>query len=148
MYAPNSHQIRFLKRIFHRIAKIRKGSLVMCGDYNLTADYSMDITSKSKKPLPKLQPLLHSENVYDVWRCQHASEQDFTPHLSRHIILFLTSPTTSLPHAHSVLNEFSQISFYKVNFMKSLILDLGVPPHLRIQLQADFPYTWSKSNIS
>lgn len=56
----------------------------MCRDYNLTADYKIDTASKSKSPLPTLQPLLNIEDVYDVWRCQHANEQDYTFHLSRH----------------------------------------------------------------
>lgn len=57
------------------------------------------------------------------------------------IILFLTSPKTSLPHAHETLHMFSLISFYKVKFTKSEILDLNIPPHLRSQLHKTFPYT-------
>lgn len=49
----------------------------MCGDYNLMKDYTIGTSSKSKLPL--LQPLIHTEDVYDVWRCQHSNEQMTTP---------------------------------------------------------------------
>lgn len=40
----------------------------MCGDYNITMDYKVDTTTRSKRPLPMLQSLLHAEDVYDAWR--------------------------------------------------------------------------------
>lgn len=65
-----------------RLPKSRKAPWLCVG--TRTADYTIDTTSKSKKPLPKLQPVLHSEDVYDVWRCQHAGEWDLTFHSSSH----------------------------------------------------------------
>lgn len=56
----------------------------MCGDYNVTVDYKMDTTSKSRRPLPSIQHMLHAEEMYDAWRCQHSNERDYTFHSSRH----------------------------------------------------------------
>lgn len=84
LYSDNSNQIRFLKKLFRRIATTQRGSLVITGDYNSTTDFTIDTTSKSKRPLPRLQPLLHSEDVYDVCRCQHSNKWDYTFHSSRH----------------------------------------------------------------
>lgn len=64
------------------------------------------------------------------------------------IILFLSSPDISLLHAHDTLNEFSKISYYKVNFTKSIILDFGITPSLKSQLLTSYPYTWSNSSIT
>lgn len=52
LYAPNSRQIRFLKNLFCKIASVRKGSLVVCGNYNSAADFTVDTTSTTKRPPP------------------------------------------------------------------------------------------------
>lgn len=58
---------------------------MICGDFNLTADHHLDTsTSKAKRAPPSLQPLLHDDDLYDTWRCQHANEHDFTFHSPRH----------------------------------------------------------------
>lgn len=63
------------------------------------------------------------------------------------VILFLTNPRTSLPTAHEILTSFGNVSYYKVNCSKSLILDLGVTPKDRTTLQHSLPYTWSSKGI-
>lgn len=63
------------------------------------------------------------------------------------VIIFLTDPLTSLGATHDLLVQFSGVSYYKVNFHKSLILDLGVGPALRAKIQNVFPYTWSTDNV-
>lgn len=42
VYSPNFHQLRFLRRVFKVISTLRYGQLLMCGDFNLTVDPSMD----------------------------------------------------------------------------------------------------------
>lgn len=64
------------------------------------------------------------------------------------VILILTNSATSLPQAHEILTTFGEVSYYKVNFTKSLILDLGVPPHKRKLLQSQMPYTWRSGGIT
>lgn len=74
LYPPNAHQLRFVRKLFCKINAVRKGALIMCGDYNISVDYKIDTTSKSKHLLPILQSLLHAEDVFDVWRCPLSSE--------------------------------------------------------------------------
>lgn len=47
------------------------------------------------------------------------------------VILILTDLSTSLSCAHTILERFSQLSYYKVNFTKLLILVLGISPTLK-----------------
>lgn len=96
VYAPNSHQIRFTHKLFCKLSKIKCGSLVICGDFNLTANPHLDLSSKPKRLPLALQPIFHREDVYDTWRCQHAEERDYTFH--------------SLPH-----NSYSRIDMILVD---------------------------------
>lgn len=63
------------------------------------------------------------------------------------VILILTQPRGSLPNTHQMLNLFSSISYYKVNFIKSLILTLGVPKPTRDYLTLHLPYSWEDTGI-
>lgn len=63
------------------------------------------------------------------------------------IIIFLTNPESSLAATHKILTSFTEISYYKVNFTKSLLLDLGIGTTLCNKLQASYPYTWSTEGI-
>lgn len=63
------------------------------------------------------------------------------------VILLLTNPLTSLPPVHELLRNFGKISYCKVNFTKSLILNLGVPKTVSDKLQQSLPYSWSKNGI-
>lgn len=47
------------------------------------------------------------------------------------IIIFLTNAETSLATVHDILTTFSKLSYYKVNYTKSLVLDLGIDPVLQ-----------------
>lgn len=47
--------------------------------------------------------------------------------LADDIILMLTNLSTLRPQAHKLLTELSLLSYYIVNFNKSLILNLGIP---------------------
>lgn len=50
----------------------------MCGDFSLVADPIMDASSRSKSHSPSLGSFIHTEDIHDVWCCQHANEHDFT----------------------------------------------------------------------
>lgn len=84
LYAPNTHQLRFLRRLFKTIAKIKYGNLVICGDFNLTVNPDMDISSSPSGRRTSLLDLLHKEQLFDAWRCFHASKRDFTFYSARH----------------------------------------------------------------
>lgn len=63
------------------------------------------------------------------------------------VILFLTDPKTSLPQTLQILQSFSSVSYYKVNFSKSLILDLGVEHSTKKYLQDSLPFSWASDSI-
>lgn len=55
------------------------------------------------------------------------------------IILLVTNPESLLPQIFETFTHFSQISYYKMNAAKSLILDLGVRPPLNLYFNANSP---------
>lgn len=74
-YTPNSHQIRFICKLLKRISTMRYGNLIICGDFNLTVNTKLDITIKKPTHTTILRHLLHTEELYDSWRCLHANEK-------------------------------------------------------------------------
>lgn len=63
------------------------------------------------------------------------------------VILLLTNPLASLAQAHNILMDFGYISYYKVNFTKSLILSMGVQQPTQNTLQESLPCTRRKKGI-
>lgn len=84
IYAPNMHQIRFLHKVLKKIRTAQQGSLIICGDFNLTWDPALDSTLKSRRPTQSLQSLMHAHDLYDAWQCLHANERDYTLFSSSH----------------------------------------------------------------
>lgn len=63
------------------------------------------------------------------------------------ILLMLTNVETSLASVHWVLQEFNGISYYKVNKLKSYILNMGIPTKRKQKLVQQFPYMWNDDGI-
>lgn len=80
LYVPNTGQISFLNKIWEKVTKLKQEKLILCGDFNLVPDGTIDVQgSTPKKPRTStLLTFLHSNELYDIWGCQHASERDFT----------------------------------------------------------------------
>lgn len=66
LYAPNTHQIRFIKKVLHEANSMKYG--------NITSDPNLDTSSGQ----PKGTLSLHQEKLFDTWRCLHATERDYT----------------------------------------------------------------------
>lgn len=95
VYAPNSQQMKFLRSVLHKANKVRQGHLLICGDFNLVTDIHMDTTSAAKRRESPLKQFLATHDLFDVWRCYHGSEKDYTyfsPHHKSYsrIDMFLT----------------------------------------------------------
>lgn len=88
-YAPNSQQLRFLRKIFKLISSVRYGQLLMCGDFNVTVDPHLDCSSTTKERRLSPLDLFHTEGVYDVWWCQHACERNYTFFSARQSIILM-----------------------------------------------------------
>lgn len=77
-YTPNTHQVSFLNKIHRKLCKVRQGRLIWSGDFNGIGDRLMDSTSRSSSPPLQLQTWFTKADLYDMWRCLHATEKDYT----------------------------------------------------------------------
>lgn len=84
VYAPNTRQISFLNRLRKRVGKIKQGMAIWCGDFNVLSDVNVDSTSHSLRPPIQLHSWLNTSDFYDVWRCRHATERDYSFYSSVH----------------------------------------------------------------
>lgn len=96
VFALNSHQMKFLHKVLCISKPIQKGHLVICGDVKLVPDIVMHSTSAAKRRDLPLKKFISAQDLFNVWRCHHGSERDFTYYSSRHnscmrIDLFLTA---------------------------------------------------------
>uniref|UniRef100_A0A8C5Q824 Reverse transcriptase domain-containing protein n=1 Tax=Leptobrachium leishanense TaxID=445787 RepID=A0A8C5Q824_9ANUR len=64
------------------------------------------------------------------------------------VLLTLTNPLTSLPRLHSVLAEYSKVSYHKVNVSKSQIMPIHVPIPVLKLLKNIYPYEWRTDYIN
>lgn len=83
IYAPNTYQMRFLHKVLCIAQAVQKRHLVFCGDLNLVSEIHIDTTSTTKRRESPLKKFLASNDLFDVWRCHHGSERDYT-YLSTH----------------------------------------------------------------
>lgn len=63
------------------------------------------------------------------------------------IILMLTDVEKSLASVHNALTLFNQVSYYKINNSKFLILDLEIPKSTKKKLISSFTYVWNQTGI-
>lgn len=77
-YSPNSRQIAFLNKLWRRINEVKQGRIVWCGDFNGINDALVDSTSRGLRPPLQLGSWFTKLQLFDAWRCYHASERDYT----------------------------------------------------------------------
>lgn len=63
------------------------------------------------------------------------------------LILYITSPATSLPVLCKLLDDFAKISGLHVNYTKSQALNISLQPSLVTQLKESFHFSWSESSL-
>ena len=78
LYAPNRRQPKCLNSLLKKVERVKKRSLLMCGDFNGVPNQSMDCSSPPVPRRLELSSLISNHNLYDTWRCLHASEKDYT----------------------------------------------------------------------
>lgn len=84
IYAPNHGQMAFLKKTLQAVRKFQQGHLIICGDFNMVLNNTLDSTAGSKQYLSPLDAFISANGLYDVWRCCQAIERDFTFLSPRH----------------------------------------------------------------
>lgn len=80
LYASNQQKMSFFKSLLKKAKNLQKGHLLLCGDFNLVPDSHMDSTAGTKRHLSPLNKFIFNNNLFDVWRCCHASKHDYTYH--------------------------------------------------------------------
>lgn len=78
LYASNTKQRRFLAPLLAKALSEKQGTMIIGGDFNTILNPTMDSTTSSRIPEHSIAPLLHKNELYDIWRCLHGSEKDFT----------------------------------------------------------------------
>ena len=64
VYTPNSHLMKFLNKQLKKIDLLRRGALVICRDFILAPDKTIDSTSTSTRKGPSLLSTLHQHRSY------------------------------------------------------------------------------------
>lgn len=77
-YCFSVHQLRFIRKLHKKVLAVQQGAVVWFGDFNITPDPHIDTKSIPKWGKPALNPLISNLHLYDVWRCQHAGDRDYT----------------------------------------------------------------------
>lgn len=78
IYSPNTNQKCFYKTIKKKLEPFKQGSLIICGDFNQITDPLLDASNPVCKRSTSLYSLIHTEDLYDPWRCFHDTERDYT----------------------------------------------------------------------
>lgn len=63
------------------------------------------------------------------------------------LLLFVTSPITTLPNINGLLQTFGEVSGLRVNMTKSQALNISLNPALVERLKLSFNFNWSDSSI-
>lgn len=84
IYAPNKKQIHFLSKLMKKINRFKQGQLMICGDFNIVPDNSIDSSSQSHRLPSPMGSLIRTNDLYDVWRRHHTTERDYSYFPPRH----------------------------------------------------------------
>lgn len=122
LYAPNTKQRKFLAPLFTKVAEVI--TLILGGDFNTVLDPSLDSTTSARKPVSSIFPLLHKYELYDIWRCLHGSERDFT---------FLSAAHSSYSHIDFFFTDKRSLQ----NVLSASIGTISWSDHAPITLQFD-----------
>lgn len=63
-YAPNSHQLKFLKNLYQKTKAVQAGHLILrdFGDFNMVANPKLDTTLSTRIHQPYLGNFIHMRN--------------------------------------------------------------------------------------
>lgn len=84
----------------------------------------------------------------DIHGIHIASKEHVINLFADDVLLFLFYPKQSLPALSHLLHSFSTISYYKVNTLKSQLLDWYIDPVTRTFLSEKFPFQWNNLEIN
>lgn len=74
VYIPNKHQVYFLNGLMWKIKTVQQGSLLVCGNFNITLEAERDSMLLTSKRTPFLLSFLCLHDLYDT----QVNEKEFT----------------------------------------------------------------------
>lgn len=91
-----------------------------------------------------MEPLAETITIHDnISGFQFGTQSHVINLFADDVVLLFSDPLKSLPPAHKILKRFGEISYYKVNFTKSRILNPGISQTDSDKLQKSLPYSWT-----
>uniref|UniRef100_A0A8C5Q2N9 Reverse transcriptase domain-containing protein n=1 Tax=Leptobrachium leishanense TaxID=445787 RepID=A0A8C5Q2N9_9ANUR len=83
VYAPNASQTQFISRLLNKVQDVLTGTLIICGDFNLSIDPLMDRSAGGSRPhntasIRRLRELMTQYDLYDTWRLLHPTARDYS----------------------------------------------------------------------
>lgn len=78
LYAPNSHQLSFIRKTIATAKEVGSGGLIVCGDFNVVMNKSVDRSVGCHRFAQELQPLADEEELHDAWRYLNSTERDYS----------------------------------------------------------------------
>lgn len=84
IYAPNRKQISFLSKLMKKLTRFKQGHLIICGDFNIVPDNSVDASSRSGRTASPMGSFIRSHDLYNVWRYHHTTKRDYSYFSPRH----------------------------------------------------------------
>lgn len=63
------------------------------------------------------------------------------------VLFYVVDPIVSLPNLMEELAAYSQVSNFQINYTKSEILPITIPPVMTTALKGAFPFAWASSSI-
>lgn len=138
LYAPNFDDPHFFRSLFNIIPEVDSTHLIIGGDFNCILDPFMDRHSPSP-PKPSnsatvLNNLIHSLNIFDIWRLHHPTDKDYS---------FFSN----------VHNSYTRIDYFLTDFkltpkiLSSKYHNILISDHSPVSIAVDFgmetsPYSW------
>uniref|UniRef100_A0A8C5MG49 Reverse transcriptase domain-containing protein n=1 Tax=Leptobrachium leishanense TaxID=445787 RepID=A0A8C5MG49_9ANUR len=106
-YAPNASQTQFLTRLLNKVQEVLTGTLILCGDFNLSLDPTVDRSVGGSRPqntasIRRIRELMTQYDLYDAWRLLHPTARDYSfrsrVHNSYTRIDYFFTPGNALPY--------------------------------------------------
>lgn len=121
LYAPNTHQQKFIRKVMKKVRSVQRGYVLLCGDFNITMDPSIDSTARTRIKKLGLAPCVLQEDFHDPWRCMNPTGRDFTffsnPHSSySRIDYFLVDRKLLLKVSDATIDNISWSDHAPVSF--------------------------------
>lgn len=84
VYTPNSGQLRILSKLMKKLTKFHQGCFIVCSDFNVVPDNNIDTSSRNYRLASPMGSFIRNNDLYDVWRCHHTTEGDYSFFSHRH----------------------------------------------------------------